>query len=194
MHAGAQRAEKSFPHNVKQLIGSADAYCDTVFLLQRPPSERFFAFAFFCVHSRCHGERDEMSAKLSYTNARYIISKFCTVERLNIVKRCYSLKRNKEFRRVYRAGKSVGSRTLVLIAVSTKKPDKRIGFSVGKKIGNAVQRNHVKRRLREAVTPLLPKIPFGYRLIFIARAPITAESYSSICNTVQYLLHKAHLV
>ncbi len=83
---------------------------------------------------------------------------------------------------------------MALVFVRTRQPDKRIGFSVGKRIGNAVCRNRVKRRLREAVTPLLPEIPSGYRLIFIARSAIASEDFSSICKTVHYLVHKAGLI
>jgi ribonuclease P protein component len=110
------------------------------------------------------------------------------------MKRCYSLKRNKEFRRVYRRGKSFGSHTLVLIYLQGSHPYKKIGFAVGKKIGNAVVRNRVKRRLREAVTPLLPEIAPGCRLIFIARAPITDVSFREIETTVRRLVQKAGLL
>ncbi|MBO4848239.1 MAG: ribonuclease P protein component [Clostridia bacterium] len=110
------------------------------------------------------------------------------------MKRCYSLKRNKEFRRVYRNGKTAGSHTLVLIYLSGRQPEKKIGFAVGKKIGNAVVRNRVKRRLREAVTPLLPEIAPGCRLIFIARLPILDASFQEIESTVRRLVQKAGLL
>ncbi len=95
---------------------------------------------------------------------------------------------------MYRVGKSVGSHTLVLIFAATRRQDKKIGFAVGKKIGNAVVRNRVKRRLREAVTPLLPELMPGYRLIFIARAPIAEASYRDIVSTVRRLVIKAGVI
>ncbi len=115
------------------------------------------------------------------------------------VKRCYSLKRNKEFRRTYRAGRSVGSRSMVLIYAAAKQAkaadvNVRIGMSVGKKIGNAVVRNRTKRRLREAVTPFIPSVKQGSRLIFIAKPPILEESFTSIRSTMRYLLKKAELL
>ena len=95
---------------------------------------------------------------------------------------------------MYKAKKSESCRTLVLVYSKSREPDIKIGFAVGKKIGNAVVRNRVKRRLREAVTPLLPEIHPGCRLIFIARMPITDASFKEIGSTVRRLLTKAGLI
>ncbi|MCR5611771.1 MAG: ribonuclease P protein component [Clostridiales bacterium] len=110
------------------------------------------------------------------------------------MKRCYSLKRNKEFHRVFRRGKSVGSHLLVLVHLSSRGTDRKIGLAVSKKIGSAVVRNRVKRRLREAVTPLLPEMHPGCRLIFIARTPIKDASFKEIESTVRRLMAKAGLL
>ena len=76
------------------------------------------------------------------------------------MKRCYSLKRNKEFRHVYRKGQSKATRQLVLVyaraGAKQQKPPIRVGFSVSKKLGNSVVRNRVKRRLRESFGPMIP--------------------------------------
>ena len=114
--------------------------------------------------------------------------------RIKQVKRCYSLKRNKEFRHTYRDGRSAGSKSMVLIYVLKKSPEVRIGFSVGKKLGNAVTRNRTKRRLREAITPLIPSIKPGSKLIFIAKPPILEESFQSLRSSMRYLLRKAELL
>lgn len=85
------------------------------------------------------------------------------------LKRCFSLKRNKQFRQVYRKGKSVACRELVLIYAKNRSDMVHVGFSVGKKLGNSVVRNRVKRRLREAFRPNLPLLLPGFDLIVIAR-------------------------
>ena len=109
------------------------------------------------------------------------------------MKRCYSLKRNKEFRHTYRAGKSAHSKSMVLVYAPRRAGEVRIGFSVGKKLGSAVVRNKIKRRMREAVTPLIPSIKEGSKLIFIAKLPILEDTLPGIRSSMRYLLKKGEL-
>ena len=109
------------------------------------------------------------------------------------LKRCFSLKRNKQFRQVYRKGKSVACRELVLIYAKNPSDMVHVGFSVGKKLGNSVVRNRLKRRLREAFTPNLPLLQPGYDLIVIARDAARDAAFSSLGNSLRYLLRKAGL-
>ena len=111
------------------------------------------------------------------------------------MKRCYSLKRNKEFRYTYRRGRSAGSRSLVLIYAKARPDDGvKIGFSVSRKLGGAVVRNRIKRRLREAVTPLIPEIRKGFKLIFIARGAAAEEPFINLCSDMRYVLKKAKML
>ncbi len=110
------------------------------------------------------------------------------------MKRSYMLKRNKEFRYVYRTGKSAGSRLMVLIYTKSRTPDKKVGFSVSKKIGNSVVRNRVKRRMRESFRLMIPDVKPGYGLIFIAREPVVQEDFQTVQKTMRYLLRKAELL
>ncbi len=109
------------------------------------------------------------------------------------LKRCFSLKRNKQFRQVYRKGKSVACRELVLIYAKNRSDMVHVGFSVGKKLGNSVVRNRVKRRLREAFRPNLPLLLPGFDLIVIARAAARGAPFSSLADSLRYLLRKAGL-
>ena len=109
------------------------------------------------------------------------------------LKRCFSLKRNKQFRQVYRKGKSVACRELVLIYAKNRSDMVHVGCSVGKKLGNSVVRNRVKRRLREAFRPNLPLLLPGFDLIVIARDAARDAPFSSLADSLRYLLRKAGL-
>ena len=115
-------------------------------------------------------------------------------KRENAVKKTYSLKKNKEFQRVYRVGKSCGSRTMVLIYCRARHGSIKVVFSVSKKVGNAVTRNLVKRRMREALRLMLPEIKRNYNIIFVAREAAARESYRNLQKTIQYLLRKTDLL
>jgi ribonuclease P protein component len=81
------------------------------------------------------------------------------------------LSRSAEFDRVYRQGRSVANRYLVLYTFPRGGDDgPRVGFSVGRKVGGAVERNQLKRLLREACSRQAESLPAGHDIVIVARA------------------------
>lgn len=85
------------------------------------------------------------------------------------------LSRSGEFDRVYRDGSSHATRYLVLYTFPRKdeeREDVRLGVSVSRKVGGAVERNKVKRTLREAFWSLTDKLPPKHDFVIVARSEI----------------------
>jgi len=111
-----------------------------------------------------------------------------------ILRREYSLRRNKEFRYVYKKGKSVSDGNLVLIYVITKTPRLKVGFSVSKKLGNSVERNRIKRRLKEAFFSMIGEVSPKSLLVFVPRDHAKNLSYHELKASQERLLKKAGLM
>jgi len=85
------------------------------------------------------------------------------------------LSRSGEFDRVYRDGSSHATRYLVLYTFPRKEEERdeiRLGVSVNRKVGGAVERNRVKRVLREAFWSLADRLPARHDFVIVARAEI----------------------
>ena len=105
------------------------------------------------------------------------------------------LKKDIEFRRVYRRGKSFANKYLVLYIFKNSRDTSRIGISVSKKVGNAVTRNSIRRRIKEAYRLNGDsKVKGGFDIIFIARNACADADYMDIKKSINYLMKKAGIV
>lgn len=89
------------------------------------------------------------------------------------MQRRHRLSRSRDFDAVYRRGRSVSTRFLVLYAFDRDaegiEEPARLGLAVPRSLGGAVVRNRLKRRLREVWRSLLPELPPGRDYVLIAR-------------------------
>ena len=102
------------------------------------------------------------------------------------------LTKPQQYSLVYRKGSSRASSLLVLRALSNGLPASRFGFSVSKRVGNAVTRNRLKRLLRE-ISPLMP-VKSASDIVFIVRPPAATADFATLKKAVEGLLARAGLL
>ncbi len=104
----------------------------------------------------------------------------------------HRLRRSSDFDRVSHIGKGRANELVVLRYAPNDVNTMRAGYAVSKRVGGAVTRNAVKRRLRAAVRKLGPS-ESGVDLVFIARPQITRADYRGIEDAVADVLKRAGL-
>ena len=105
----------------------------------------------------------------------------------------HRLRENAAFGRVRRRGRSWSSPLLALNAAHNELEVTRCGFVVSRRVGNAVLRNRVRRRLREIVRRRLGALPRGWDLVFSARPAAAAATYLELEGAMHELLTRAKL-
>ncbi len=98
------------------------------------------------------------------------------------------LKKNSDFAKVYRQGRSRADRNLVLYTMENSLPESRIGISVSKKTGNSVVRHRIKRRLKEIYRLNEPSFGIGKDFVVIARPSAAAADYHELEQSLLKLM------
>ena len=107
------------------------------------------------------------------------------------------LSRSAEFDRVYREGRSHANRYLVVYSFPREgdADEPRLGVSVGRKVGGAVERNRVKRLLRDAFWNAAGELPHGHDFVVVARPEsgelASREGGPGVERSLRELLEKA---
>jgi ribonuclease P protein component len=102
------------------------------------------------------------------------------------------LRKAKDFAAVRREGRSWADRPLVLATRRNGLGVTRFGFIIGKRIGNAVVRNKIKRRLREISR--LTELQEGWDVVFIARTEAASADYQMLSNSARELFRRARVL
>jgi ribonuclease P protein component len=100
------------------------------------------------------------------------------------------LKNNRDFRNLYHRGRSAASKSLVVYCRRIKADQNRLGITVGGKIGKAVERNRVKRRIREAYRLNEVNYTPGFDIVIVARVRAVHAEFSEIRQELDSLMEK----
>jgi len=106
----------------------------------------------------------------------------------------HSLKENSMFRRLYAKGKSAANAYLVIYCRRNGTEINRIGYTVSKKLGHAVVRNRVRRRLREIYRLHEASFLQGWDLVVVARSRTVGAPYAKLDRAFLALADKLSLL
>jgi ribonuclease P protein component len=101
-----------------------------------------------------------------------------------------TIKKNKDFQRIYKKGISAADQCIVLYVYKKKDKEKRFGFSISKKIGKAVARNRIKRLFKEVCRKNISSFPDGLDYLLIARKRVVEENFHSLSRNILHLSQK----
>ena len=107
-------------------------------------------------------------------------SVYCAEGSVDSMRFSRTLKENSLFRRLYAKGKSAADPQLVIYCRRNGSQENRIGFTVSKKLGHAVVRNRVRRRLREIYRLHEAEFRPGVDLVVVARSRAVQATYARL--------------
>ena len=111
------------------------------------------------------------------------------------MKKTEMIKRRQEFKILFSKGKIIYSKNITLYFLNNKKRENGLGIAVSKKSGNAVERNHIKRLIRENYKCFEGKISTGYNILFSVnkKSEIDKINFYDVKKEMEMLLKKSGL-
>lgn len=103
------------------------------------------------------------------------------------------IKKNSEYKAVYNCNNSFSDYNIVIFVKKNKDVKNRYGFTSAKKIKNAVDRNKIRRRLKEIVRLNEDKIKTGYDIVFMARINAVDADYRNLEKSFFKVLKRSNL-
>ena len=104
-----------------------------------------------------------------------------------------TIRKQKDFNRVYKRGNSKGSKYVVVIYIRNKLNFSRTAFVASKKVGNSVMRNRARRLMREAYRAVSDKVGTGYDIVFVARSAICDANENEVEKSIFGILRSVGL-
>lgn len=104
------------------------------------------------------------------------------------------LRKDADFDNVYKKGKSVGDKYVVVFYIKNHRDMNRTCFLASKKVGNSVKRNRARRLMRESYRLFKDRLPAGYDIIIIARNTITGRKFQEVDKSIRRAFNRAGLL
>jgi ribonuclease P protein component len=110
------------------------------------------------------------------------------------VERVERLRKNEQFRKVFKSGKVFVGDKMVVYALENALSYSRVGITVSRKLGGAVERNKLKRIVREAWRAREGQLRKGFDLVLVPRMKAKTGSFREIADELQQLLVKGNII
>jgi ribonuclease P protein component, eubacterial len=110
-----------------------------------------------------------------------------------ILKKTYRVKSDKDFQMIFSRGKNVANRKFVIYYLEKEQKHFRVGISVSKKLGNAVVRNAIKRKIRHVLLSQKTALQ-DYDFVVIARKGVEELDYQALEKNLIHVLKIAGLI
>ena len=104
------------------------------------------------------------------------------------MKKRFRVKKEKDFNAIFQKGKSVANRKFVVYRLENSEQHFRVGLSVSKKLGNAVMRNQIKRRIRHILIEHKNQLVENVDFVVIARKGIEILEYAEMEKNLLHVL------